>query len=143
MLVKRVNSRPAQTSLLPRAVNSTLQTCIYLMQLAHLHKQAHGVSSTPSTRPFICIYSPNLAPGPPPSQKHTPSARAHPDNKNMTIHTLRAGEGKPGPCLLKKKKKKSSQLRAGHTLCTSKNVRWFVGSSPSHLHFLQQTFDCD
>lgn len=27
--------------------------------------------------------------------------------------------------------------------CTSKNVRWFVGSSPSHLDFLQQAFDCD
>lgn len=130
--------KSSTTFLLPRAVNSTLQTCIRLMQLAHLHKQAHGVSSTPPSRPFIYLLT-KL--GTPPNKKHTPSAGAHPDNQNMTIHTLRAGEGNPGPCLQEKKKR--SQLRAGHTLCTSKNVRWFVGSSPSHLHFLQQTFDCD
>lgn len=135
MLVKRVNSHPAQMSLLPRAVNSTLQTCSW-----HTYTNKHA-AFLPHLQPDpLYIYSPNLAPGPPPSKKHTPSARAHPDNKNMTIHTLRAGKGNPGPCLLKKK---CSQLRAGHTLCTSKNVRWFVGSSPSHLHFLQQTFDCD
>lgn len=34
-------------------------------------------------------------------------------------------------------------VREVHELCTSKNVIWCVGSSPSHLDFLQQTFDCD
>lgn len=37
------------------------------------------------------IYSPNLAPAPPPTYIYTPSAHAHPDDKNMTIHTLWAG----------------------------------------------------
>lgn len=31
----------------------------------------------------------------------------------------------------------------GHRLSASKNVTWHVGTSPSHLNFLQPTFACD
>lgn len=94
------------TFLLHQAVNSNMHTCIRLKRLPYLYKQAHGSSSTPPTRPFTYLLT-KLGTCTP-THENTPSARVHPDNKNMTIHTLRAGE--------KKKKKhehcfqKSSQL---------------------------------
>ena len=104
-------------------------------RLLYLHKQAHGSSSTPPSRPFTYLLTKLGTCNP--THENTPSAHAHPDNKNTTIHTLRAGK-KTRTCLLEKR-----PVREVHELCTSKNVRRFVGSSPSHLDFLQQTFDCD
>lgn len=58
----------------------------------YLYKQAHSSSSTPPTRPFTYLLT-KLGTCTP-THEHTPSARAHPDNKNMSIHTLQAGKRK-------------------------------------------------
>lgn len=129
--------KSSTTFLLPRADNSTLQTSIRPMQLAHLHKQAHGVSSTPPTRPFIYLLTKLGTCTPTQRKTHTFCTRSSRQQEHDHSHFTIWGGKSVSP------EKKSGQLEAGHTLCTSKNVRWFVGSSPSHLHFLQQTFDCD
>lgn len=137
--MKRVNShlgsKVAQHFCYLKLLTQPMRTCIRLKRLPYLCKHAHGSSSTPPTRPFTYLLT-KLGTCTP-THENTPSARAHPDNKNMTIHTLRAGK-KTRTCLLEKQ-----SVTEVHELCTSKNVRWFVGSSPSHLDFLQQTFDCD
>lgn len=130
--------KSSTTFLLPRAVNATMQTSIRLMLLALLHKQAHGVSSTPPTRPFMYLltkFGTCTTTRPKTHLLHAliRATRTWP----FTLYEL-GRETRGRAC-----RKKSGQFRAGHTLCTSKNVRWFVGSSPSHLHFLQRTFDCD
>ncbi len=113
----------------------TRPMCTRIRLKRYLCKYAHGSSSTPPTRPFTYLLT-KLGTCTP-THENTPSARAQPDNKNMTIHTLRAGEKNAGM------PSEKQPVREVHELCTSKNVRWFVGSSPSHLDFLQQTFDCD
>lgn len=139
MLVKRVNSHPGS-----KVAKGFCSPELLTQHCKHAFARCSWRNYTNKHTAFplhlqpdpLHIYLPNLAPAPPPSKKAIPSAHAHPDNKNMTIHTLRAGEENQD-------RVSSGQLAAGHTLCTSKNVRWFVGSSPSHLHFLLRTFDCD
>lgn len=114
------------TFLLPQVFNSIMHTCIRLKQLPHLYKQPHGSSSTPPTRPFTCLLT-KLGTCTP-THENTPSAHAHPKQEHEHSH-FTSWEKQP--------------VREGHRLYTSKNVRWFVGSSPSHFDFLQQTFDCD
>lgn len=77
-----------------------------------------------------------------PAHENTPSARAQPDNMNMTIHTLRAGRKNTGGRELGGVGGRGGDSK-GHRLSASKNVTWHVGTSPSHLNFLQPTFACD
>lgn len=115
--------KSSTTFLLPQAVNSIMRTCI--KQLPHLYKQAHGSSSTPPTRPFIYLLT-KLGTCTP-THKNTPSARARPDNKNMSIHTLRAGKKNTNM------PSEKQPVREGHGLCTSKNVKmvcWFFSITP-------------
>lgn len=79
-----------ETFLLPQDVNST--KCVALKRLPCLYQPAHGSSSTPPTRPLTYLLTKHGTCTP--NHKNTPSASAHPNNKNMTIHTLRAGGGK-------------------------------------------------
>lgn len=142
MLVKRVNSHPgskvAQCFCYPELLT---QHCKHAFARCdwRIYTNKH-MAFLPHLQPDpLYIYSPNLAPATPPSKKHTFCTRSSRQQEHDHSHFTSWGR-KPGTV---SPEKKSGQLRASHTLCTSKNVRWFVGSSPSHLHFLQQTFDCD
>lgn len=128
-LAKRLNSQLSSKiaqHLLPQVVNSIMCKSIRLKQLPHSYKQPHGSPSTPPTRPFTYLLT-KLGTCTP-THESTPSAHAHPKQEHEHSHFM-SWEKQPAT--------------EGHRLYTSKNVRWFVGSSPSHFNFLPQTFDCD
>lgn len=97
-----------------------------------IYTNAH-TAVVPHLRPDpLSICSPNLAPMLP-RHENTPSARVQPDNMNITIHTFTSWEKNTSM----PSEKKSSKVPEGHRLCASKNVTRYVGTSPSHLDFLQ------
>ena len=81
------------TFVLPKAVNSTMRTCVRLKTVAAFAQTCawqffHTSSQTPFTYLLTKLGTCT------PTHENTPSTRARPDNKNMTIHTFMSWVGK-------------------------------------------------